>query len=318
MLPLLGMLAGAGISAAGSWLTNKLNSQNQYNQQEKLQKLQQEGWRENAKYQKELDLGMLKDSFNQNIQNLKDNNMSIGLAYGQGAGGGSTVGTGAPAPTGGQADAKGMNIGEIAQLAMLKAQKDNIEADTELKKASAENTGADTELKGSQLNINKIQGELQGRSLEDQLSIIQDQERIYRTQALVGENTAPQQIEKAKQELTNLAIDATAKEKGIQLQQAQIQQISQQIQQKWKELNINETTSRYEHQDRLKAIEEYTNTTLKAAGIAAAGHVVSDIVQIATRRIPTGSETTTQTTTYDKWGKRKGETYTQTYNRPNK
>lgn len=144
MTPILGMLAGAAKTAANVATGGLVNSifsggqdKRQLRQQQALTEMQGKEWRANAAYQKQLDLAMIKDSFGQEIKNLKDHNMSIGLMYGGGGAGGSTTGGGAPMTTGGQAATASQTMGDVMQLAMMKAQTENIEADTTLKQKAA-------------------------------------------------------------------------------------------------------------------------------------------------------------------------------------
>lgn len=289
----------------------------QIKQQAALIKQQEEAAMRLAANQQQLGLDTWnKTNIGAQKKHIEGAGMNAALMYGDSGATGSMQGISTPMPTGGQAATSAATSTAttqtgmaIAQMGLIAAQTKNIEADTAKKEAEAPNIEANTANTTQQTAIAKIREQLEGRSLEDQLDIIDNHERITRTQALVGENTAPQQIEIKQQELTNLAIEAVAKQTGIQLDNARINEISNNINQKWKELNITETKSRYEHDDRIRAIEEYTSTTLKAAGIQAAGNVIRDVVQIATRKIPTGSVSTTTNGT--------GEIIKETWRRPN-
>lgn len=228
---------------------------------------------------------------------LEKEGMNKALMYGLNGAGGATTNAGsggsvnvAPAADPGLQNAMGMAL-QNANMELIKAQTAKTEAE------ATKIAGVDTDQAKAQLDLTKIEGQLQGRSLEDKLSIIQDQERILRTQALVGENTAPDQIKKVNQELTNLAIQQIAMEKGIQLDNVKIAEITAGIQQKWEQLNIQKTSSRWEHDDRLKSIEEYTKTALYAAGINAAGSIISDVTKIATKQVPVPNKGNVSTTT---------------------
>lgn len=168
-------------------------------------------------------------------------------------------------------------------LMMQRAQVANLEASTKKLEAEANKTaGVDTEAAKLDIDFNKLRNQIQGETLYNQIDMILDASRKLRSEALVGENTAPQQIEKATLELTNLAINAIAADKGVKLTEAKINEISESIAQKWQELNIKETSNRWEHNDRLKAIEEYTSAMLWGAGINATGQVIGDAAKIIT------------------------------------
>ena len=69
----------------------------------------------------------------------------------------------------------------------------------------------------------------------------------------------------------------------------QTREVGERIMQQWRKLNQEKENYTWEHKDRIKAITEFTENALKVAGIQAVGNLVGDIVQIATRKIPTGS-----------------------------
>lgn len=258
------------------------------------------------------------------LKQYKEAGLSPGLMYGGSGGGGSipqiatqTTSRGA-VPDANAARGNDMNaIMGLAQLGLMKAQTENINADTEKKqsevpaiKAGTENTIADTDFK-------RINTQYANESLRERLEIIAQeankaisiahQEQIKEN---VSENTFQAQVQKIKQDATNAAIQGAAMESGIQLNDARINEITQDIMRKWQELNVQKDRTGYEHGDRLKAIEEYTSTTLKAAGIQAAGRLVSDVVGIATRKMPQGSITTRTNGN--------GEVISESYTRPNK
>lgn len=80
---------------------------------------------------------------------MKRAGINPALMYGMGGGGGQTVGGSMPSVNAGTAGdpntrgALGMGLMQGAQLALLNAQKENIEADTANKQASSKNLGAD-------------------------------------------------------------------------------------------------------------------------------------------------------------------------------
>lgn len=129
-------------------------------------------------YQYAKQLQMWKDTnYNAQKEQLKMAGLNPGLIYGMSGGGATTTGsgsgsvTGANAPTGGREvqDIIGMGI----QSALLKAQKENIEANTAKTKAETENvpltgrqTTAGTELTQLQSKLAKIEAEIKKISEE--------------------------------------------------------------------------------------------------------------------------------------------------------
>lgn len=217
--------------------------------------------------------------------------LNTGLMYKSGGAGGITTGGATPMPTGGTAATAAQTMANKMDMMMMGAQIENMKADTELKKADTVKTaGVDTDLTTANAAIARVQAEIAGKSIDQQLDIIDsaattaiNNASISGDQRTVSNSTVNDQIGQVKQEYINLAIEAAAKQSNIELNKTKITEITNSIQQKWKELNITETKNRYEHNDRIKAIEEYTSNALKVAGIQAVGNVVGDVVRIATK-----------------------------------
>lgn len=318
-LPAIASGAGAVMGLAKGLFgpSQQERDERQLRQQAKLQELQIAGQKEMGMFNQAQALDMFnKTGYEAQKKQMEAAGLNPALMYGTAGGGGTTQGGQAGSVAGAMADgaaaskqADTANQSNMAQMGLMLAQmkvmesqadKNNAEAEN-LRGADRENTVANTNLANSNTILNKIRAEIQGKSIEEQLEIIraerdksQDQARQERTKALVGENTATAQVAITNQQATNLAIEAVAINQSIKLDKAKIEEISAGIEQRWKELNINETKSRYEHADRLKSIEEYTTNALKVAGIMAAGNIASDVVKIATRRPPGGGSSTRQ------------------------
>lgn len=322
---ILGMV-GAGINAVGAvgnilGIGQKRQDARQLEQQRKLNQDQLEKQAQLAENQRQIQMRMWEDTnYAAQVKQMEKAGLNPALMYGQGGGGGTTAGAGsAGSISGGQAanaaatqSANTQSQGMAMQNAMMMAQMKVMESQADKNKAEADATRgykaeqatAGTQEAISRTEINKLEAELRGKSLEEQLQIIE-----YTREKLLGERdeawakgniaqaTQVDRIKLVTQELTNKAIEAIAMEKGVQLTESKITEITNSIQQKWQELNLSETKSRYEHADRLKAIEEYTENALKVAGIMAVGNVVRDVVGIATRKVPMGK---TETTEYGK------------------
>ncbi|AXH75642.1 MAG: DNA pilot protein [Microviridae sp.] len=143
-----------------------INDRRQLKQQSKLQAMQIQGQKEMTDYNTGKQLEMWeKTGYGAQKDQMMRAGLNPALLYGTSGGGGQTANitagnvSGADAPKGGGEAISGMGMGlqTLAQLQLLKAQKENIEADTELKKTDAayrggaqtDNTNADTGLKTS-------------------------------------------------------------------------------------------------------------------------------------------------------------------------
>lgn len=287
-------LIGSGISA----ISNIGASGRQRKNQQALMDQQIEGAKKLTDYEAMKSHDMwLKTNIGPQKQLYEEAGMNPALMYGESGMTGTTQGAGMSMPTGGQAADEAQIKQANNQMGMQIAQAGLIAAQTEKTKAEAEKIkGVDTDLATEQTNIARVQAEIAGKTIEQQLDIIDsastkaiNEASISTDERTISNTTVSEKIGKIKQEYINLAIEAAAKEKGIELDNAKINEITNGIQQKWKELNIKETTSRYEHNDRIKAIEEYTENALKTAYISAGAQVVGDIIGIATKKIPTRS-----------------------------
>lgn len=159
----VGQAASTTLGTAMGLIWAKKNDQRQLAQQKKLNDLQMVSDKEMLDYQKMKELEMWNaTSYGAQMANIKEAGLNPAMLYGMGGGGGQSTGGSsahvgaASAPGGGNeiAQALGMGLQMKAQTALLQAQKENIEADTELKKeqapatrAGAEGTNLDNALK---------------------------------------------------------------------------------------------------------------------------------------------------------------------------
>lgn len=188
----------------------KMNAQAR-NQQEQLnmfnQKLGMQTWKET--------------NYEAQREQMERAGLNVGLMYGQGGGGGTTLGNYGGNVSAGQASPSGMGLQQGMALALMKAQKENIEADTKNKTAQADKTaGIDTQNAILDSDWKKIQNEIAGRSKEDILKGIELQNEKTVTEirqglanAHVAEETVQERIKStelnnAKEALTMLAIKA--------------------------------------------------------------------------------------------------------------
>lgn len=314
---ILGMIPGA-IATIGGMLGigQKKQDRRQLEQQAKLSQ-------QAADINYNTQMKMWKETnFPAQVEQLKMAGLNPALLYGKGGGGGATVGgTIAGGMASNAAQAQQANTAATAGMGMLPAQIELIKAQTENVKADTASKGADPALKEAQTasltqgienqkavaELTKIETELkgiektiQGGTIHDQMNTIMRESEIAEGKAAsamaqgnVDENTMQTKIDILKQESINLGIQAAMMNSNIEVNDAKINEISNGILQKWKEISQQGSKNRYEHEDRLTAIREYTANALKTAGIIAAGNIAGDIVKIATRQIPKGHTTTT-------------------------
>lgn len=302
----------------------------QIKQQSALQDLQLNGAKQMAQLNKENQMDIWnRTNYEAQMEHIKNAGLNPALLYGKSGGGGATTGGNTVAmPTGGTAAQVDPNAKQrnMMDAAMMMANLDLIKSQTKKNEAEANATTGykageatqNIEESKSRQAFNEINTKYANESLEWRLDKIAQESNIALGQAqsalAQGNVDSNMGVIKAKMEsiiqgATNAAIQGAAMEKGIQLDNAKINEITNDIQRKWQELNINQSKTRYEHEDRLKAIEEYTENALKVAGIVAVGNVVRDVVGIATQKIPKGNISTTTNG--------KGETIRETWTRPN-
>lgn len=136
----LGSAIGAGVSA--------LTEGSRHKKQKEYMKLAHENVKEQMKLQQEQQLDLWnKTNYEAQVKHMKEAGLNPALMYGLGGGGGAqSAGTGGSAgtPTAPTMDISG-DIGNMAQISLLKSQKENIDADTEKKKAEAGVTSKELE-----------------------------------------------------------------------------------------------------------------------------------------------------------------------------
>lgn len=232
----LGQQAATGLLGAGMGLMlQRSNDRRQYNQQERLQGLQIRGNQQmmDYAYQKQMDMWNA-TNYAAQVAHMKAAGLSPGLIYGMKGGGGITTGSpagnvqGANAPVGGGEIPSMMGMG--LQLQLLKAQKENIEADTLKKKTEATKTGgvdttltetqtkslaegilnqrAQRKLTELQADLADIDKEIKGRTIEEAIELIDwetqraanEVERLFR-QNIIDKATMNDRIDMVKAEL---------------------------------------------------------------------------------------------------------------------
>lgn len=211
---------------------------------------------------KDLQLQMWKDTnYPAQMAMLKEAGLNPSLMYGMSGGGGTTAGT----QDGGQAQGGGasggqasmssyMDLGQSmllgAQIAKLKAETANINKDTESKGKGIE--VMDTQI-GQMLQdiknkkaqeqgqliineLNKVDLQWKGKTLEQQLDILQWQSKkldkevdILNSEEYVTRETRETRVSAAKQDLANKWLQFQVMEKGIEVSNEQIKKMTKEI-----------------------------------------------------------------------------------------
>ena len=150
-------LGQAGLGAAAGIFLGKQQDKRQLEQQKKLQALQIAGQKDMMDYSYSKQMEMWHNTnYKPQMDELRKAGLNPGLLYGMKGGGGTTTGSPGANVTGGTAAGhSGEPMGLIShalQLGILKAQKENIEADTKQKTAETTKTsGVDTKLGETQI-----------------------------------------------------------------------------------------------------------------------------------------------------------------------
>lgn len=252
--------AALGIALGG------YNDARQVAQQRRLQKLQMQGQREMGIFNREQAMKMWEDTnYAAQRKQMEKAGLNVGLMYGSAGAGGTTQGAGAGNVTGGNAPVGGGEVGMGIQLALLKAQKDNIEADTELKKTDAtKKGGVDTAAASQSINesVARVKALAQQTASEkfkteiakweeqlklievnvadkNQHEIIEQMKQLTKSaeanakqamaQANVASETQTEVIKQIKQATTEQALRMAATRTGIQLTQEQITKVQQEV-----------------------------------------------------------------------------------------
>lgn len=267
-------LAPAAISAGMGLLLEGHNDRRQLEQQQKLQDMQMKGQKEMALFNYQQQMKMWNETnYKAQVAQLNKAGLNPGLLYGMSGAGGATTGAAqgqgpgmGEAPKGG-GEAMGMGIvgaQTAAQLALLKAQKENIEADTANKTATTPNIQKDTELKGSQIEgikqqissqksqqaLTEIETALKSGTLEENIDIVKYNMRILKADTSIKEETLDAAMTTIENEAvySQMKVALTERQTGkteaetqeiyktIELKDAQIRQVANDIATKIRQL----------------------------------------------------------------------------------
>lgn len=257
---------GQGVIGTGlGLLLENHEDKRQREQQEKLMRIQMQGSKEmtdyNTEAQRKKEMQMWLDTnYSAQMEQMKKAGINPGLMYGEGGGGGTTTGgsgmagavSGAMAPSG-KGTAAEMAL-ETAQLGLLRAQKENIEANT--KKTESEvpvNTETTEGLRLDNLFKDSTMGKRIQEVTVDVRKKIEDLE-IAETNNYINKETAIDQISKIATEAIGAALinigqdeknELTKEERNKVIEDTKkvkqdVENSLEQLKQGWKGLKIQE------------------------------------------------------------------------------
>jgi len=263
--------AGQAVSGGIAMGMQRLGSRYDRRMNKKLQMqqmgIQMAGEREMMNYQQDKELEMLDKSPEATKQGLIKAGLNPALMYGEGGAGGSTIGHGggganvSTAPyveTSGKGH--GMDMGSIAQIALLDAQRRNIEADTKLKEtnvpkveAETSNVKAQEALTWVQREIEQVKATVQRNTVNEQVEAMQNvvQEGIQKIQTAqlqnkITESTLQDQISKIKAEAIGALLQNANTQAKTNLTETEANAIATKLTQGWVQLSIEDRKVRVE------------------------------------------------------------------------
>ena len=170
----------------------------QYHQQKRLQELQIRGQKEMSVFNQRQQLNLWNATgYDAQAKQMEKAGLNVGLMYGMGGGGGQTAAANTGQVSGGAAQRGDLNLGMGLQLALLDAQRKNIEADTENKKADTANKpiqGKNIEANTASITegIELIKSQIKGQDAQTALTGFEA--RLKRLAGYITEGTLSEQM----------------------------------------------------------------------------------------------------------------------------
>lgn len=216
-----GGVIGTGLGLIAPLLQNKkAQDKRQLKQQQGLTDIQAKANKSQAEYERQLAMQMWKDTnFDAQKAEMEKAGLSIAGMY-SGAGGGGTaggvsvagVGGGSASDSASMANAETNKIGmalQGAQLGLLGAQKENIEADTRNKEAGAGGQEIENEVKGNTKNSQELQIGAEAQRSAEEASMATTRNQILK--ATSDMEIARQKAVSKGEEIHNLLMNADIK-----------------------------------------------------------------------------------------------------------
>lgn len=233
---ILGGAAGAAVGQGMGMIFGKMNDKRQLKQQRKLQDLQIEGQSKMAEISRLNQMKMWNDTnYSAEMEQMEKAGLGIGMMYGGSGGGGATAQSAGGNVSGASADGgaarTGMGLQMAAQLALMQAQKENIEADTENKKAGADSTTTETRSK-------EVKAKIDEATEAEQRDRVMGEARSAAAKGIIDEQTQQHVIKRMQSEAVGVAIENKLKEANVAATYAKIRQIENEIRNAIQDLSI--------------------------------------------------------------------------------
>lgn len=233
--------AAAGLISQG---IAKGKDARQLNQQEKLNQLQMKGEKEMMQYGMGLQKQMWEDTgYGAQKDQMKRAGINPALMYGMGGGGGQTVGNAsgapvaggmAPAGSGSETETMGaMGMQMAQQINLMKAQEENIKADTENKKQETQVGIAQVGKTYAEGERATVDVELIKRTMDAKIQQITGESKSAWAKGEVDVNTVNEQVAK----VVNESLQSELQKQNIQAETAK--KLAD-VAQGWKDLDIKE------------------------------------------------------------------------------
>lgn len=253
-----GGLIGAGMGL----LMEKHNDKRQIRQQQKLTDMQLAANQQMGLFNYEQQMKMWHDTnYSAQMAELKKAGLNPALLYGMSGGGGQTIGsTGGQnistghAPSGG-GEIMGMMMNK-AQIDLIKAQTANVQADTANKPKTGANIEASTQSITQGIENQQTQNALMkaqtaatninAENTQTQTKVIEDQIQLLDRDVEISNATKEDKIRQIKAESVNSILTGESIKAKINVDNAQIEKMSQDIAQGWENVNINKFKAQIE------------------------------------------------------------------------
>lgn len=251
----LGMGAAQGAVGQGMGLIfGGIQDARQRKQAQKLTDIQSAANERAADYSQKLAKDMWNyTSYPNQVKKMEEAGLNVGLMYGGTGAGGTTGGAGTSSGVSGNSPtdpsaATGMGIQLGEQIALMKAQRENIEADTANKKASTEQTGVSTEQGKVNLDTSKqIQAATVDKAIEDARKAMAEAKNEL-TKSIINEETYKDQIQGIKAEAAGEMLKNLLTKAEIKLTDRKIWEIAEKVAQGWKGIEfqgVDKVTGKY-------------------------------------------------------------------------
>jgi hypothetical protein len=209
-------------------------------------------------------------------EQMRKAGLNVGLMYGMGGGaGGSTGNAGGSASVGsvqihapdaqGAMSGMGMSLMNAAQVALLKAQKENVEADTQNKIESTPGVSADSRNKSMNADLTEETYDWQVKKLTYEAVKARGEAESAQSKGWVDIESAQERANQEKLKTIQMGVELRAKEAGIELTEAEIKETTAKIDKIVAEIsNMKELTEARKLEVLQKEIQTQFNTSTPA------------------------------------------------------